>query len=300
MWTTVVSGTFHAARSLALAVTVSGTAVAQAIVPILTQWLIAEFGWRQAYLMLGFGWGAVAFSLSAVFLYDRHDRARLGRENLIASHDAPREGATLTGLSVREALRSRPLVYIGISTFLTMLMGIGIMVHAVPIMVESGISRESAAYYVSLFGVAGIAGKLVTGWLMDHYNPGVVGGLTLGISSFAFLLLLEQFAHPAILASGLMVIGYASGTKLQICAYLTGCYAGLRNYGKIFGVMSSLIALGGGTGPALAGASFDLTGGYSLFIHAAVVLTLGAAVLLFRRVPGDRGVYEMGSSQPGW
>lgn len=55
VWTTAISGTFTAGRSLALAVTICGTAVAQAIVPPLTQWLISGFGRCNAYFALGLG-----------------------------------------------------------------------------------------------------------------------------------------------------------------------------------------------------------------------------------------------------
>jgi len=48
------------------------------------------------------------------------------------------------------------------------------------------------------------------------------------------------------------VIGYTAGTNMQVCAYLTTRYGGMRNYGKIFGMIASLMALAGGLGPLLA------------------------------------------------
>ncbi len=286
VWTTAVTGMFTAARSLAIAITISGTAVAQAVVPPLTQWLIAGFGWRSAWVLLGLGWGAVAFLLSFFFLYDAHDRRRAEeRAGTGSREDHRKQQEALPGLTLKEALRSPPLIRIGLATFLTMLMGVGIAVHQVPIIVESGIEREQAAYFASLFGIAGVVGKLVTGWLMDRLDPGMVGGVTLGVSAFAFLLLLEELDSVVLIVIGLMTIGYASGTKLQICAYLTSCYGGVRNYGKIFGIMSSLIALGGGLGPVAAGMAYDLWGSYTLFIYAALGLTLFAASLLFKLGP---------------
>ncbi len=284
VWTTAVSGTFDAARSLAIAVTVSGIALAQAVVPPLTRWLIAEFGWREAYFILGLGWGALAFVLAYLFLYDAHDRRRAARE------EGVQPAAELPGLTLKQALRSPPLIRIGIATFLVMLMGVGIGVHQVPIMVEAGVARDQAAYLASLFGIAGVAGKLVTGWLMDRFEPGMVGGLTLAVSAFAFLLLLEALASVPLIIIGLVVIGYASGTKLQICAYLTSRYGGLKHYGKIFGVMCSLVALGGGIGPVAAGFAFDTFGSYTVYILAAMVLTLFAATMLFNLGPRPREV----------
>lgn len=283
VWTTAVSGTFNAGRSLAIAVTMSGTAFAQAIVPPLTQWLIADFGWRKAYFILGLGWGSVALIPAIFFLYDAKDRLRMSLRDREKQNpgEAPASKPELPGLTFREALRNPALIRICIATFFVMLTGIGILVNQVPILVESGVSRETAAYLTSLYGIAGICGKLATGWMMDRFEASLVGGITLGISGFAFLLMLKQVDSTALIVVGLIVIGYAAGTKLQICAYLTSLYGGLRNYGKIFGIMSSMIAIGGGFGPAAAAFVYDVTGSYTAFIYGAFILSLVAAFLLF-------------------
>jgi len=282
VWTTAISNTFYAARSLALAITMSGATFTQAVAPPLAQWLIADFGWRDAFIYLGLGWGGIALLPAVFFLYDAKDRLRRSSAASSALNDTvptvpERE---LSGLSLKQAFRDPSLIRIGIATLIVMVTGIGILVNQVPILVESGISREKAAYLTSLYGVAGIVGKLVTGWLMERFEPSRVGGITLAFSGFGFLLMLEQINSTALIALGLIIVGFAAGTKLQICAYLTGLYGGLKNYGKIFGVMSSMIAIGGGAGPALAALVYDLSGTYTAFIWASFVLALVAAFLI--------------------
>ncbi|GIX29694.1 MAG: MFS transporter [Porticoccaceae bacterium] len=273
VWTTAISATFDAGRSLAMAITVSGTALSQALVPPLAHWLIAEFGWRAAWVGLGFGWGAVAFALALPFLYDARDARRLGRPGAGAA------GVGLAGLTLGQAVRDGALVRIALATFLVMFTGVGIVVNQVPILVEEGLSRQRAAAYASLFGIAGIAGKLVTGYLMDRFEAARVGAWTLAASGVAFLLL-EHGSAPAWILLGLVVIGYTNGTKLQLAAVLTGRYGGVAHYGKIFGVISSLIAIAGGFGPLAAALTFDLTGSYAAFVYLAAGLTLFAAWLL--------------------
>lgn len=247
--------------------------------------MIADFGWRMAFILLGLGFGVLAFVLSYFFLYDRHDMKKTAITGGDGEAEPSSKAEELPGLTVKEAIRSPHLIRIAIATLLTMVMGVGIMVNQVPILIDAGFSRENAAYCASLFGIAGIVGKLVTGWLMDRYEANLVGGLTIGAAAFAFILLLKDLNSPVLMASGLVLVGYAAGTKLQLCAYLTSRYAGLRNYGKIFGVMASLVALGGGTGPLLAGWIFDTTGTYASFIYTAVVFYLIAAVMLYTLGP---------------
>jgi MFS family permease len=69
---------------------------------------------------------------------------------------------------------------------------------------------------------------------------------------------------------------------LQISAYLTAQYAGMRNYGKIFGVMTSPIGIGGGLGSVAAGAVFDVFGDYRPLLMFAIVSSFICGGLLFR------------------
>jgi hypothetical protein len=47
----------------------------------------------------------------------------------------------------------------------------GLAIHLFPILTGAGVTRASAAWLVSLGGVAGIVGKLLTGVLLDRFAP---------------------------------------------------------------------------------------------------------------------------------
>lgn len=271
-WNTAVAGVFVTSRGLALGVTLAGSAMATAIVLPLGSWLIAEFGWRAAFVWLGLGWGAVAFVLALAFFYDAHDRRK-------AAPDVP--VAALEGLSIAEAWRDSALWRVGLATLLTLSITIGINVHQVPMVVGTGFTMGDAAWVASMSGIAGIIGKLVTGVLMDRFPVRWIGGLTLASTAFAYPLLLDPSPAPELVVLAMMVNGYAAGTKLQLCGYLTARYAGMKNYGAIFGFMASLIALAGGCGPLIAGQVFDRTGDYAIFLIAGTVVSLVSGALVF-------------------
>ena len=77
------------------------------------------------------------------------------------------------------------------------------------------------------------------------------------------------------------LVGCGSGGSLQVTTYLTTRYAGLRHFGKIFGVIAAVMGLGGGLGPLLAGVIFDATGNYQvlMMLAAPAALLAGLAVL---------------------
>lgn len=277
IWTAAISHAFTAGRSVALAVVLSGgTGFSAAITPPLAEWLIDEHGWRAAYWLLAVGWGAPAFLLSLLFLRD----IRGGRDMRQAAGHAV-TAVDLPGLTVRQALRSPPLIRIAIATFFTLILTSALIVHKVPLLTEAGVTRQTAAWLTSLSGIAGLVGGLTTGWLLGRFNVGLVGGITNAAMAVSLVPLLEPFRTPTLIVLSMLVVGYAGGTKLQMCSYLTGLYGGMRNYGKIFGLMASIIAFTGAMSPMFGSAIYDLSGSYTLLILIGIPLSLISSFLLF-------------------
>lgn len=281
IWTGSVANAFDSGRGLALGFALAGSAVVQTVIPLLATWLINSVGWREAYFILGLGWGSVTLPLCWLFLRDGQVRRSRGRATVGAGD------SEVHGLSISQAWRDRGLWHIAISTLLVMLLTMALAVHQIPLMTEAGLSRETAALLAGMAGIASFAGNLVTGALMDRYRANWVGGITLGILAPAFALLLDGVRTPALIFIAMMISGYSAGTKLQICGYLTSRYAGLRNYGAIFGFMGSLIAIGGALGPFLGGLAYDYTGSYNMFVIIGIIgcLIAGLLILTLPRYP---------------
>lgn len=280
VWTTAVSNTFTTARGLALGVMLCGAALSQIGVPPLMQWLVDGFGWRTAYVAIGLGWSAPALVLALLFLRDGHSTK--SREPAAARKVSPEARAALPGLTFRQALRSPALIRIAASTLLTMFIGTAILVHQVPILTGAGLSRSNAAWLASLAGVAGIVGKMATGWMTDRWDASVVGSTLLLTPAIAYFTLLNPQPSPLTMVLAMAIIGYTAGAKLQISAYLTAHHAGMRNFGTIFGVMTSMIGIGGGLGSVSAGAVFDHFGSYNPLLLLGIAVSLVSSALLFR------------------
>jgi predicted MFS family arabinose efflux permease len=275
VWTTPVSRRFQASRGLALGVTLMGVGVTQVVAPPLARWLIDTHGWRAAFAILGLGWATLALPLVVLF-FDR-------KPGLAIAGEAP--PPPMTGLSRREALRSGALARIGATSFITMFFGFAMIVHQVPILHAAGVTTATAAYLASLAGVAAIFGKLGTGWMMDRWNAGLVGGITLAMPAIAFLTLFLPYRTPATIVFAMVIIGYCAGSKLQISAHLTGVYGGAKHYGAIFGMIGSLISIGSGLGPVVAGAVFDAVGSYGPFLLGGAAGSLVSGYLISRLGP---------------
>lgn len=201
-----------------------------------------------------------------------------------------------SGMTVLQAMRNPALLKLGIATFLMMALGLAVIVHQVPILSEIGVSRTEAAWLASLSGIAGVVGKLVTGALMDRFDGTKVGAVTIGVSAVGFALLLMPANMLSIIVA-IVVIGYAVGTKLQVTAYLTSQICGMGSFGKIFGLMNSLIALGAGLGPVISGVIYDTFNSYAPLLLAGIPGSLVSAFLIYR-MPTHQAPNVSGSAVP--
>ncbi|MFA5496498.1 MAG: hypothetical protein WC247_17155, partial [Porticoccaceae bacterium] len=67
------------------------------------------------------------------------------------------------------------------------------------------------------------------------------------------------------------------GAEVDVVAYLTSRYFGLRAYGVLFALMMSSYGAGIGAGSALAGVGFDRLGSYDSWL---LVLAGGSAIAI--------------------
>lgn len=264
---------------MALGLAVAGAAVTQIVAPPLTQFLVDGYGWRAAYVWLGIGWAALPFVLALFFLRDARDRQRLAKKSDTQPQPAQ---VSLTGLTGSQALRSVPLLRIAISTLLTMFIGTAILIHQVPILTSAGVDRADAAWFAGLAGLAAFVGKIMTGWMVDRWDASLVGACFLLAPAVGYWFILNDAQNFMPILMGMIIIGYTTGAKLQVCAYLTAQHAGMKNYGKIFGVMTSMIGIGGGLGSIVAGAVFDRFGHYEPVLVAGIILSFVCSGLLLK------------------
>ena len=126
----------------------------------------------------------------------------------------------------------------------------------------------------ALGGLAGIVGKLATGWILDRVQGSIVPFLSFALAMLGYALLIYGAGSKPALSLAVCLTGYSGGASLQITTYMISRYAGMRNFGKIFGTISSAMMLGTSIGPVFAGHMFDISGNYS------ALLTLGMPAAL--------------------
>lgn len=275
VWTAAVNTRFVRSRGLALAITLSGASISAAVFPVVATWLIGEYGWRKAYMFMSGGWVALTFPFMLFYFRGARDG---GKPRQKASADT---GTELSGLSLQEGLRSTALyklVFVGGCFAFT---AIGVVVHFVPILKDTGTDALAAAGVASLIGIFSIVGRLGTGYLLDRFPAYLVGTIACAIPILASALLLLDGANPLYQSLAAIIFGLTLGAEVDVIAYLAAKYFGLRNFGALYGAMVMSLSLGVAFGPLGAGAMYDVYGTYNPFLVLIAALMAISALALF-------------------
>jgi predicted MFS family arabinose efflux permease len=276
-WTRVVNTWFDKNRGLALGLTMAGTGVIGTFAPTAANTLIADYGWRGGYIGLGIAIAVVGLPILLLFFRDRpalpdghHDGSPHARERQMS-----------LGLSPREALRGYRFWVMGVAMFLICGGVAGLITNLVPLLTDKGMARPEAAAFAGVIGLSVIAGRLVAGWLIDRFwGPGVAFVFLIA-PAISCLVLAQAAIDPALLWIAVPLIGLAAGAELDMLAFFTAKYFGMKHYGALYGGQFGFFAISSGFAPALFGTVYDRVGNYEpILLIAAVCFVIGAALFL--------------------
>lgn len=258
-----------------------GTGAGQLMVPLIVAALIASYGWRDSYVIIGVA-ALILFVLLAQLF--RRDPQQMGllpygvdRTTTSAASDS-----TEPGLSLREVTRTRQFWIICLAYFSTIYCLITIIIHIVPHVTDIGFSEVSAAGVLSTIGDVSMAGRFVMGTASDR-----IGSKRVWIICFIMLMasfIWLQFASELWMFYLFAVVyGFAHGGCFIVVSPMAASLFGTRAHGVIFGIIYSAGSLGGAAGPVIAGHTFDIMQSYQvvfwlLLIVSAIGLTLISTV----------------------
>lgn len=281
VWTKAVTSFFTAGRGVAIAVMLCGTGVATSVLPAISNKLIDSFGWRGGFAALGLGVGAIVLPLVWLFLFDAVDKdAKSAKIAMAKVVDRAEHSRSLPGWSAAEGLRRRQLYQIALAALIATGVITGFVVHIVPMLTLSGLSRGEAVGVVSLIGILSIMTRLTVGYVFDRIAHPIVGALSIAAPAIPALVLLTFDPGFATAVCAVVALGIAAGGEYDAVIYLSSRYFGLRALGFLFGIVVSALLAGVGLGPIIAGHIFDLTGSYDMFLLGAIPASLLAGGLI--------------------
>jgi OFA family oxalate/formate antiporter-like MFS transporter len=265
VWTRAVSGWFRKKRGLAFGLTLMGTGLFATVGPIYVTFAIAKFGWRAGYIALAIL--PLVFVLPLVYLWffeRKHSTAKVSDSTVPDSEAA--------GMTLGAAIRTPHFWIIALSFLLFSTSISGFISSYIPMLTDSGLTRETAASMAGVIGISVIFGRIATGFLLDHFPASILSALLMALPAMGCFIWGTGLAGSAGAFVAAVFVGLAGGGEFDLVAYMTARYFGLRHYGKVYGLLFSSVIAGAVFGPLLFGFGFDIVGSYTPVLLTATAL----------------------------
>ncbi len=275
-----VSRWFDKKRGLALGIASSGAGLGTFVLAPFAAYLIAEFDWRMACLIIGLIAWSIVLPLSMLLRRDPYEIGAIpdGAKTGSKSNESEEVKILPGGLSLLQALKTRSFWFFMFCWFLLASNLLLVLTHIVPHATDIGFSAVEAATVLSVIGGANAVGRVLMGLASDKIGrklAAVICALFM-VGTMLWLLWARELWIFYLFA---LVFGFSWGGMGPVMAALIGETFGLGNMGAILGVLDVGFSAGAAIGPAVGGLIFDVTGSYFLaFLIGAIALFF--AVLL--------------------
>lgn len=261
----VIANWFRRKVGLALGILTSGFGASGFLIPVIV-WLIDDFGWRTAVVIIGAATWAICIPLVLVIrnVPEAYGLCRDGKEAdppAMGDH-AEGKGGKQGEIGFRAALKHRAFLFLALTDAVRMMAVAAVITHIMPYLNLLHVPRPTAGLIASAVSVFSILGRLGFGWLADFFDKRYTLAISLAMMSLGmFVLPCVDVPWVMILFLLLFPAGYGGVTSVR--GALLGEYFGRAAFGRLIGILFGIASIGGIVGPTLAGFLFDTTGSYS-------------------------------------
>ncbi len=264
----LVSRWFEERRGTALGITLVGTSLGGALIPLIASPLIAHYGWRAAMLGLsGLVWLVL---LPAVLIFVREP---------VLEKDSVENAARLEGTSWSNALRS-PIFWALAACSALVFYPIFATSQQFILYLQTpkiGVSAETAAFAQSALFAISIGGKFLAGFASDRLGPIRVMTFCAFLLFAASLVLFYLTATTALLFLLPFALGY--GGTFVLIQRLAAELFGRADAGRILGTITLIEVIGATIGGKITGHLADLHGGdYTVAFYGVTIAAAGAFI----------------------
>ena len=288
---TALNNWWRRRRTMAIAISTMGFALAGIVAIPVVVWVQTNFGWRTAASASGVAIWLIGFPTAAFLRRNPEEMGQLPDGDAPGAVEAPRSGAGTRGgdgrvdFTLREAAHTSAFWMINLGSGLTNLVisvvGVHLFLH---LQTGVGLSSTQAVLAFTFMNTTNLLARLPGGYLGDRLPKGLLLGVGAVVTAISMVLLATATSlGPVLVFSGLY--GLTWGMRTPILNSLPGDYFGRASYGKIMGSMQASASVLGVAGPVVAGLIADAQGNYRDVMLGLAVASLLAAVALFGTRP---------------
>ena len=288
----LVANWFDRRRGTALGIAATGVSASGVVMPYVSAEMIANYGWRNGFMVYGVLTFLVIVPLVLRFVVSRPEDVGLRPDGALrlekhAAGVAPLPPPPIPPqrLSMHDVWRERNFWVIVLTFALIFSCMSTTLTHMVPRLTDMGHTLSAASLVMSLCAGFGIVGKLSFGWLSDRLPMRRVL-LVVILIQFSGQLLMYRSIELGWFTLGAALFGYGVGGVVPLHGAIVGTTFGRERFGAVLGLMRPAMFPVQILGVPFAGWVYDTTGSYALAFQVLLLLYVFAAIAIsFYRAP---------------
>ena len=278
-------------RGSAIGLYAAARGLAGLIVPLVA-YLIVQYGWRSALLILGSLTWLIVLPASFVLKHSPEQCGLLpdgeSAGQVVDGTDRPVAAVKTVeevDFSVQKAMATSAFWILTVCLFTHQMTQAAIFVHVIPYLIDRGTEPATAASVVTVIALISMVSRYGAGWLSDRFDKKWLLVILFVLQPIGIFWLVRMHSLLDIIPF-VLLYATAYGGTVVVKTTILGDYYGRKNFGTIFGANQGLSTFGGIAGPLLAGFVYDINGSYHLaFTGFGIVMGFTALLISFLRRP---------------
>jgi len=301
MW--LVGEWFQRRRGMATAIAGLGGGLSVMTIPLLNNWLIAQYGWETAWIVLA---AAVAGTLILPGIFLVRDRpedlglhpdgvdpepSRHEQSSTYSESDSAKDSRlvqpTEESWTVGEVLRDRTFWKLLAVPATGSLVGTGLVFHQVALLGSRGLTTNWALGMMSAQAIFATLLTFPAGWLTDRFPSRYLLLIAmLALAAANLLALTMPVVWLAVIYA--MLLGLHGSIFRSTASVVWINYYGRAHQGAVRGIAWSIMILASALGPLPLACSVDYFGSYDPALYAFMALPAAAALAVLTAYPPRR------------
>ena len=287
----LVSQWFDSKRGFAMSLMALGFGMSMAIHPPVSQFLIDQYGWKYAWIILGISTWIIMVPALFILAWNNPENIGLKPDGVKKSNFKNDEVEAIEGLNLTEALKENSFYILAAMWFGMAMLVTTLHFYQVTILTNQGITTEFAASLFTVSAFAMVVFMPLVGKFFDNFPTKYVLATGLLINSISLISITYSNSDAYSLFYAVS-FGINNAFSMTMFGYIWPRYFGRKHLGSIQGTGQMIGVIGASLGPLPVGFAIDYLGSSLITIRYLSVypIIMAVIIIMFLKSPSSLSI----------
>ena len=287
----LVSQWFDSKRGFAMSLMALGFGMSMAIHPPVSQFLIDQYGWKYAWIILGISTWIIMVPALFILAWNNPENIGLKPDGVKKSNFKNDGVEAIEGLNLTEALKENSFYILAAMWFGMAMLVTTLHFYQVTILTNQGIKTEFAASLFTVSAFAMVVFMPLVGKFFDNFPTKYVLATGLLINSISLISITYSNSEAYSLFYAVS-FGINNAFSMTMFGYIWPRYFGRKHLGSIQGTGQMIGVIGASLGPLPVGFAIDYLGSSLITIRYLSVypIIMAVIIIIFLKSPSSLSI----------